>query len=56
MAKAASPPSTELVIAQAKDRLAWLSAEYGKDDIDYQTFGPVVEMAERLLKVLKEPV
>ena len=55
MAKATSP-SAELVLAQAKDRLDWLAAEYGKDDIDYQTFGPVVEMAERLLKVLKEPV
>ena len=56
MAKATSPPSPEVVIQEAKDRLTWLRAEYGPDDIDLLTFGPVVVLAERLLACLREPV
>lgn len=33
---------TPAELTAARERLAWILAEYGEDDIDYQTFGPLV--------------
>ena len=32
----------EKLLEAARERLEWLREEYGEDDIDYQTFAPIV--------------
>ncbi len=39
---------TNEIIRDANDRLEWIRDEYGEDDIDYQTFAPVVFALEEL--------
>ena len=44
----------EVVLAEARDRLEWIRDDYGEDDVDFVTFGPVVELAEQLLERVRE--
>ena len=37
------------LLQAANERLEWLREDYGEDDVDLLTFGPVVALAERLL-------
>ena len=32
------------LLAEARRRLDWIRDEYGEDDIDYQTFAPIVAL------------
>jgi hypothetical protein len=39
------------LLTAAFDRLDWLRAEYGPDDLDLLTFGPIVELYDALLRI-----
>jgi len=34
------------LLSAARIRLDWILEEYGEDDIDYQTFGPIIAFLE----------
>lgn len=38
---------SEQIVTEARKRLEWLRAEYGDEDIDLVTFGPVLELLEK---------
>lgn len=35
------------LLAAAHDRLDWLLDDYGADDVDYQTFAPLVALLDK---------
>jgi hypothetical protein len=43
------------VLTEARDRLLWLRAEYGEDDIDYATFRPLYDLAVELTIKEEQP-
>ena len=36
------------VLTEARDRLRWILAEYGPEDVDYQAFRPLYDLAVEL--------
>jgi len=39
-------PEWGALLSAARIRLDWILEEYGEDDIDYQTFGPIIAFLE----------